>query len=139
MSIAAAIFRTMRALLNEALADLRIFVLTTGPQPCYTETSPPQHEPSLYDTDLVMSALISYMLLIPCLFIVTIMINGIIARKEAYLYWQYRTFKRWYTGYDHLTPTEQKRMALTLCPDIEVRVRASSQELQVHDEGFSED
>ena len=123
MNLVAQILVTAKALFLRALATIRLILITeTGNPICSWEPLP--HEPNMYDSGLVVAMLTSYMLLIPFFAVMACLISHVASHAEAYLYWEYRTYKRWFTDSERrLTPKEQLRVVEALCPDVEVRMR----------------
>ncbi|PVH75825.1 hypothetical protein DL98DRAFT_518421 [Cadophora sp. DSE1049] len=138
MNLIVQIFSTTSALFIRALADFRAMLISqTGKPLCPWEPLP--HEPNLYDSGLVTAALITWMLGIPFLATVACLTINSVTRQEAYFYWEYRTYKRWFTKSECLTPKEQVRMVKALCPDVEVRVRTPFSAIwENKDEGYND-
>ncbi|KAL2069928.1 hypothetical protein VTL71DRAFT_14607 [Oculimacula yallundae] len=113
------IFRTLWELMIRVAATIRQNIIAQRSQlPCAFEPYP--HEPTLYDVDVVLSALAVWLFIVPLfwLFICSMICNSI-----SFIIWEHRWGKRWLSEITGLDLEDQVEVLQKLYPDLEIRVR----------------
>ncbi|KAH9217781.1 hypothetical protein DL95DRAFT_386283, partial [Leptodontidium sp. 2 PMI_412] len=124
MEFVTAIPRTLWALLTRAGEIVRQdIIMQTGTLECPFEPFP--HEPTLYDSPMVMSALVAYFIGVT---ILGFFFGFIWSFFWCYGYWQIRTYMKWWEAVllSRCNPEVQLEMLEKMCPGLEISIRSDS-------------